>query len=562
MVFTRTLSVCMAALLAVAGLVARGSAQTQDLTSQQRERLYYEVKPAVVLVWASARASIDVVGPTNATVEGITLPDGDQLLLTLRSELSTFGSGFIVSPDGYIATNAHVIQLFHDQNEQQLQYELFFAALEASGFFLREEVLRGGGVVGGQLTHDKKIQLMTRLLPYADISIEKDLDVYLQNWREYPAEVKEYSPPINPFTGRVSVPGLTFSTGKDIAILKVEGRDFPTMQIGDSDRMSIGNAISVAGYPGTASFNDYLDPRAPMQASFTRGQISSLKVDVKGTNLVQIDAAITSGNSGGPVLSDNGEVVGMATLGAEPGFNFAVPTSTIREFIRASGVALGTSLFDDHWRRSLDHYYAGANANGRAASDEYQLAINSLDEVLRLMPDLPDAVALRQEALRRRDTPVPGPDGVPLPLILGVVATGIALVMLGLWMRKRTVAPAATPSAAWNGAPATPRARKQSADSGRLVVTSGPLQGNSFTFGPQGLKIGRDPSTCQIVLSESTVSREHAVLQVSGTNAEFQIRNLSGTNATYVNDRSVQEATLRPGDRIKIGNSIISFETN
>ena len=562
MVFTRTLSVCMAALLAVAGLVARGSAQTQDLTSQQRERLYYEVKPAVVLVWASARASIDVVGPTNATVEGITLPDGDQLLLTLRSELSTFGSGFIVSPDGYIATNAHVIQLFHDQNEQQLQYELFFAALEASGFFLREEVLRGGGVVGGQLTHDKKIQLMTRLLPYADISIEKDLDVYLQNWREYPAEVKEYSPPINPFTGRVSVPGLTFSTGKDIAILKVEGRDFPTMQIGDSDRMSIGNAISVAGYPGTASFNDYLDPRAPMQASFTRGQISSLKVDVKGTNLVQIDAAITSGNSGGPVLSDNGEVVGMATLGAEPGFNFAVPTSTIREFIRASGVALGTSLFDDHWRRSLDHYYAGANANGRAASDEYQLAINSLDEVLRLMPDLPDAVALRQEALRRRDTPVPGPDGVPLPLILGVVATGIALVMLGLWMRKRTVAPAATPSAAWNGAPATPRARKQSADSGRLVVTSGPLQGNSFTFGPQGLKIGRDPSTCQIVLSESTVSREHAVLQVSGTNAEFHIRNLSGTNATYVNDRAVQEATLRPGDRIKIGNSIISFETN
>jgi S1-C subfamily serine protease len=561
MVFTSRKLVNLAALIALVVVPAAAHAR-QDLSSQERERLYYEVKPAVVLVWASAVADINVVGPTDATTTGITMPGGDQLLLTLHAEFSTFGSGFLLSPDGYIATNGHVIQLFQDGNEQQLQAELFFAGLEASGFFEREEVLRGGGG-GAALTHDTKLRLMQRLLPYADITVSKDLDVYLQNWRRYPAEVKEYSPPINAFTGRVSVPGLTVQTGKDIAVLKIEGRDFPTMSIGDSDRMSIGNAVSVAGYPGTASFNDYIDPSAPMQASFTRGQVSSLKVDVKGTSLVQIDAAITNGNSGGPVLNDAGLVVGMATLGAEAGFNFAVPTSTINEFIRSAGVSPGSSLFDDHWKRSLDHYYAAVNATSSNAGREgYQLAINSLDEVLRLMPDLPDAVSLRQEALRRRDTLPIGGGGLTMPMIIGLVAVGgLLLIGIAMYIRNRQATPALAMAGggAIAASPAFRGGRQQISNGGRLIVTAGPLQGNAFTIGANGLRIGRDPGNCQIVLTEATVSREHAVLYFNASE-EFQIKNLSGTNSTYVNDRPVQEATLRPGDRIKIGNSILSYE--
>jgi S1-C subfamily serine protease len=557
MVFTSRQLMRMAALVALAMIPAGTRVQAQDLSSQQRERLYYEVKPATVLVWASAAAEINVAGPADQ----LTL-DGNRILLTLQSQMSGFGSGFLVSPDGYIATNGHVIQLFQEENERQLSAELFYKALEESGFFARPDVLQALND-GAPLPQDVKIALMFELLPYADITIAKNLDVYLQNWRRYPAEVKEYSPPINAFTGRVSVPGLSVQTGKDIAVLKIEGRDFPTMAIGDSDRMSIGNAVSVAGYPGTASFNDYLDPRAPMQASFTRGQVSSLKVDVKGTSLVQIDAAITSGNSGGPVLNDAGLVVGMATLGAEAGFNFAVPTSTINEFIRSAGVNPGSSLFDDHWKRSLDHYYAAVNAtSNRAGREEYQLAINSLDEVLRLMPDLPDGVALRQEALRRRDGLPTGGDGLPMPVIIGIVAVaGLLLIGIAMYMRNRQATPvmAMAGGGAIAAAPAFGGGRKQLPNGGRLIVTAGPLQGNSFTVGADGLRIGRDPGNCQIVLSEATVSREHAVLYFDGTN-EFQIRNLSGTNSTYVNDRPVQEATLRPGDRIKIGNSILSYE--
>jgi S1-C subfamily serine protease len=533
-----------AALLLGTGMIRTLNAQ--DLNSQERQRLYYEVKPAVVLVWASASAQINVAGPTAASATGIQWPT-DPVFLTMNAEISTFGSGFLLSPDGYLATNAHVIQIFHEQNEQQLQAELFFNALEASGFFEHEAVLRGGG--GLPLTHDKKVQLATRLLPYATFRVEKDLDVYLQNWRRYPAEVKEYSPPINPFTGRLAVPGITWATGKDVAILKIEGRDLPTMQIGDSNRQTIGDNVSVAGYPAVASFNDYLDPRAPMQASFTRGQISSLKVDVKGSSLVQIDAAISSGSSGGAVLSDRGEVVGMATMGADvQGFNFAVPTSVITEFIRASGVTPQPSLFDRIWRQGLTHYYTAESATGRTKRSEYQAAIDQFDEALRLLPDLPDAVALRQEALRRRDeSPNAGPS--PLPIIGIAVALGALLIGAGVMMRRKG-AGVAIAHGGRNGG-------------GRLVVTAGPLQGNQFAIGPKGLRIGRDPTSCEIVLTEATVSREHAMLSISGSGTGgLTIRNLSGTNSTYVNDRAVQEAALKPGDRIKIGSSVLSFEAN
>jgi pSer/pThr/pTyr-binding forkhead associated (FHA) protein len=100
---------------------------------------------------------------------------------------------------------------------------------------------------------------------------------------------------------------------------------------------------------------------------------------------------------------------------------------------------------------------------------------------------------------------------------------------------------------------AAPRAKMA-----QLRVTGGPLQGNRFDIGPDGLRIGRDPVACQIVLSEASVSREHAVIRQTGSG--ITIKNLSGTNPTYVNDRAIQEATLAAGDTVKVGDSIFTVE--
>ncbi len=534
----------------------------QDLDSQARQRMYYDVKPAVVYVWAVARAHIDVAGPVTATVQGIYLPD-ETLLLNLEAVVAGSGSGFIFTPDGYVVTNGHVVQLFHESNEQQLMQELFFAALEASGFFALQEQDRAAasGVPGGVLTHDHKIRLMQRLLPFADIQIDKDLYVYTQNWREYPAEVKEYSPPLYPFTGKASIPGADYRSGKDVAILKVEGRDLPTLAIGDSEAMRIGDNIHVAGYPGVTSamFYGQLNPQTQVEASFNRGQVSSLKMDIQGSTVIQHDAAVSFGNSGGPLLNDRGEAVGIATYGAESGFTFAVPTSVVMEFVRASGASPREGMFDADWGKALGAYYAG----------DFAGAIPAFDQALRVMPDLRDAVELRREAMLRRDQSVAdggggGGGGLsgPLPFLIGgAVLAGLLLLAWGYSIRQKATAGAPTiiaePVVA---APAAPQAIPADVDMGRLVVDAGPLQGNRFPVPTAGLKIGRDPSSCQIVISEGTVSREHAWVLPSGTDSEVLVKNLSGTNPTYVNDRAVQETTLRPGDRIKIGNSVLHYE--
>ena len=104
---------------------------------------------------------------------------------------------------------------------------------------------------------------------------------------------------------------------------------------------------------------------------------------------------------------------------------------------------------------------------------------------------------------------------------------------------------------------AKPKAKK---GLGFLQVQSGPLAGNRFDIQKAGLRIGRDPSQNQIVLSEDTVSREHAVIEIAPDGKTVRIKNLSATNPSYVNDRPITETDLKDGDRIKIGESILIYK--
>jgi S1-C subfamily serine protease len=500
-------------------------ATAQDLGAAERQQLFYTTKPAVAWVLATAHAQIQI--PT------------DRGVMSMESMNGNTGSAWVITSDGYVVTNGHVVELFHARNEDRLKMMLFFQALERDYFPAVARQRRR------QLTQDEKFQIFQQLYPQAQIVLKKDLTVFLQNWRRYPGEVKQYSAPIFEAPGKISFPWQDIETGKDVAILKIEGRDLPTVPLGNSDAVQIGDEVFVAGYPGVVFQHEYLSPETALEASFTRGQISSVKLDVKGTSVLQMDAATTWGNSGGPVFNARGEVVGMATFGsiaemgpmsqAIQGFNFAVPANTVREFIRAAGAVPEPSIFDRTWQRALSDYY------GR----RYSRAIVGFDEALRLMPDLPDALKLRREAMLALQTTPPGTPPWLRYVIAAAIVLGLALLIGGLVLRRRSgerVAPTSRPAA------------------GHLVVREGPLQGNQFPVTPQGVRIGRDAASCQVVLSEVTVSREHALIAPDGS--RIRIRNLSGTNPTYLNDRAIQEAELKEGDSIKIGESVITFHTN
>src|SRR3990170_472747 len=81
----------------------------------------------------------------------------------------------------------------------------------------------------------------------------------------------------------------------------------------------------------------------------------------------------------------------------------------------------------------------------------------------------------------------------------------------------------------------------------RLVATSGLLIGRTFTIGPKGLVIGRDPANCQVVVADDEISRLHAWI---GFNDQGKVveRDRHSANGTYVNQVRIQEQVLEPTD--------------
>jgi serine protease Do len=112
----------------------------------------------------------------------------------------------------------------------------------------------------------------------------------------------------------------------DIALLKVEANDLPTVALGDDQRLRVGDWVVAVGNP----FN--------LGGTVTAGIVSSIGRDIGNgpyTDYIQIDAPINRGNSGGPTFDISGRVVGMNTAifspsGGSVGIGFAVPASTIK----------------------------------------------------------------------------------------------------------------------------------------------------------------------------------------------------------------------------------------
>lgn len=120
----------------------------------------------------------------------------------------------------------------------------------------------------------------------------------------------------------------------DLAVLKANYA-VPYLSVGDSDSLVVGQIVFAVGTPLSLNFRQ----------TFTKGIVSALNRSVNVTltdsnvgvmkNLIQHDASINSGNSGGPLLNEYGEVVGINTLkitNAE-GLGFAIPSKTFKSII-------------------------------------------------------------------------------------------------------------------------------------------------------------------------------------------------------------------------------------
>lgn len=129
-----------------------------------------------------------------------------------------------------------------------------------------------------------------------------------------------------PFTAKLM--GNEFDL--DLAVLKIEGSNFPTLAIGDSNATNVGDWVVAIGNP--YGF-DHTVTVGVLSAKERPISISEQNETRKYEHLLQTDASINPGNSGGPLLNTNGEVIGINTAVSSQaqGIGFAIPTSTIKE---------------------------------------------------------------------------------------------------------------------------------------------------------------------------------------------------------------------------------------
>lgn len=122
----------------------------------------------------------------------------------------------------------------------------------------------------------------------------------------------------------------------DLAVLKIQGSDYPTLELGDSDEVRQGQLVFAYGSP------------LGLEGSVTMGVVSALARQLRPDDpmiYIQTDAPINPGNSGGPLLNSRGEVVGINTMilsqsGGSEGLGFAAPSNIVSNIfnqIRSTG---------------------------------------------------------------------------------------------------------------------------------------------------------------------------------------------------------------------------------
>jgi S1-C subfamily serine protease len=124
---------------------------------------------------------------------------------------------------------------------------------------------------------------------------------------------------------------LWYDTALDLAIVKVDATGLNAAELGDSDNLEIGQLAVAIGNPLGLDF----------QRSVTSGIISGLhrtiQVDEYNVieDLIQTDAAINSGNSGGPLLNEKGQVIGINTakIQTAEGLGFSIPINVAKPII-------------------------------------------------------------------------------------------------------------------------------------------------------------------------------------------------------------------------------------
>ena len=520
---------------AVIALVLLAACRRDGTPLPDVQKMAYRVKPAVVRVNAFATAEFHYPASAIRTLEeqlSTKARDvaGDELRVETGAGGS--GSGFIVHPDGFILTSGHVVASTRDPAalEKELRRNGAIAALVRH--FPIEELRR--------IYRDEELDRYIKpLAETGSVTGTKVVDqVELSNGETLPFQVRSYSPALS-------------EHGTDLAVLSIARRNLPSLPLGDSEATRVGESIWSVGYPAVASSTDeviggWLSRDSDLEATFNPGTITAIKRNVAREPVFQTNVAIYHGNSGGPAVNKDGEVVGVSMWGhtnAEQ-IKFLVPINIARKMLADAKIAANDAgEFDRHYRAALD---AAHDGNWFAAKKELLLA--SI-----LFPNSPDLIRFARDAEREVAA---APFWRLHPVVTSAASIAlVAMLSVSTFMVVRSRRPRFEPDLLKSPTVETVVAPTGSTAPrsllGRFTILNGNRAGEKLGLGGSGIRIGREHAICEIVLENPKVSRLHA--EVVSIDGKVLLIDRNSSNGTYVNDQKIDKRFLKDGDIIYFG---------
>jgi len=185
-------------------------------------------------------------------------------------------------------------------------------------------------------------------------------------------------------TGEIfdSMSVLATDERRDLAIVRVAGFNLPVLDLGDSDTLTVGEPIVMVGSPNG------------LEGTVTAGILSSVRDTGDGYKVLQTDAAMNPGNSGGPFVNNKGQAIGVASfkLRTTEGLNFAIPINYVRGLLN-----------NLHEPRTLEQTRAGSSSMSRGNNQSTGSSIKETRDWLK--EKLPLGSVRYQRRMKLQGTP-------------------------------------------------------------------------------------------------------------------------------------------------------------
>jgi S1-C subfamily serine protease len=290
-------------------------------------------------------------------------------------QITATGSGFFITADGYVATNCHLIERDDAFIRRQFILTAFRQITEASIAALETSWATKFTQQQRNLLYDTYASVYSRLFSMILYDLKTNIYVVyrVDNGDQLSDTVKKLADII--LKGQ-SMPG------KDVAILKIATTgEMPMLTLAPPALPRVGQQLFVYGYPGPVTNNDFVSAESAIEPTLTTGIVSAIKNSVDGWPLIQMDANINHGSSGGPVCNDKGQVIGLTTFGSlentgglAAGLNFAVPVTILDEYLDSAGITPTPGRTTRIFARALDYY----------EQQQYRAALREFEKVRQL----------------------------------------------------------------------------------------------------------------------------------------------------------------------------------